>query len=528
LASRIIWMIVAMALSAASPAGAQRPGGILKATDFDSPASMSPLEEATVSVAIPVTAVFNNLVMFDQHQPQNSVDDIVPELAESWSWNAEGTVLTMKLHRGVKWHDGHPFTAADVKCTWDLLQGKGEQKLRVDPRKSWYRNLDEVTTKSDDEVTFNLKRKQPSFIVLLAAGWSVVYPCHVPPAQMRTHPIGTGPFRFVEFKQNEFIKLAKNTDYWKPGRPYLDGIEWSIIQNVSTRNMTFITGQVDMAWPYSIGFPVLNDVRAQAPTAICQATAINGARNVLINATVAPFDNKDLRRAIALTLDRKAFIDILGNGHGDVGAALLPPPEGVWGMPPELLKTLPGYGPDIAANRAEAKKIMEGLGYGPDKRLVTKISTRNLAAFKDPAVIVGDQLKTIYIDGDLDIVDTPNWYPKVARKDYTIGVAVSENGLDDPDQQFYENYVCGADRNYTGYCNPEVDALIDRQSAETDTAKRKQLVWEIERRLVQEGARPAIFHPRSNTCWYPQVKGLNVVVNSIYNGWRMEEVWLDK
>jgi peptide/nickel transport system substrate-binding protein len=425
LARRIVWMIVAVALSAASPTLAQKPGGILKATDFDSPASMSPLEEATVSVAIPVTAVFNNLVMFDQHQPQNSIDDIVPELAESWSWNAEGTVLTMKLHRGVKWHDGHPFTAADVKCTWDLLQGKGEQKLRVNPRKSWYRNLDEVTTKSDDEVTFNLKRKQPSFIVLLAAGWSVVYPCHVPPAQMRTHPIGTGPFRFVEFKQNEFIKLAKNTDYWKPGRPYLDGIEWSIIQNVSTRNMAFIAGQVDMAWPYSIGFPVLNDVRAQAPTAICQATAINGARNVLINATVAPFDNKDLRRAIALTLDRKAFIDILGNGHGDVGAALLPPPEGVWGMPPELLKTLPGYGPDIAANRAEAKKIMEGLGYGPDKRLVTKISTRNLAAFKDPAVIVGDQLKTIYIDGDLDIVDTPNWYPKVARKDYTIGVADS-------------------------------------------------------------------------------------------------------
>jgi peptide/nickel transport system substrate-binding protein len=200
----------------------------------------------------------------------------------------------------------------------------------------------------------------------------------------------------------------------------------------------------------------------------------------------------------------------------------------LWGMPPEMLATLPGYGSDIAANRAEARKIMEGLGYGPDKHLVTKISTRNLAAFKDPAVIVGDQLKTIYIDGDIDIVDTPNWYPKVARKDYTLGVAVSENGLDDPDQQFYENYVCGADRNYTGYCDPEVDTLIDKQSAETDVEKRRHLVWDIERRLVEDGARPAIFHPRSNTCWYPQVKGLNVVVNSIYNGWRMEDVWLDK
>jgi len=521
-------LIAALAAMTASHAQAQKPGGILKATDFDSPASMSPLEEATVSVAIPATSVFNNLVMFDQHQPQNSAADIVPDLAESWSWNADGTELTMKLHHGVKWHDGQAFTAADVKCTWDLLQGKGEQRLRVDPRKSWYRNLDEVTVNGDDEVTFHLHRRQPSFLVLLAAGWSVVYPCHVPPAQMRTHPIGTGPFKFVEFKQNEYIKVAKNPDYWKPGRPYLDGIEWSIIANPSTRNMAFIAGQVDMAWPYSIGFPVLNDVRAQAPGAECVSTAINGARNVLVNATVAPFDNKDLRRAVNLALDRRAFIDILGNGHGDLGAALLPPPEGVWGMPPELLATLPGYGPDIEKNRAEARKIMENLGYGPDKHLTTKISTRNLAAFKDPAVIVGDQLKTIYIDTDLDIVDTPSWYPKVARKDYTIGVAVSENSLDDPDQQFYENFVCGADRNYTGYCNPEVDAAIDRQSAESDVQTRKTLVWDIERRLVEEGARPAIFHPRSNTCWYPQVKGLNVVINSIYNGWRMEDVWLDR
>jgi len=193
-------LLLAAALSLASPALAQKPGGILKATDFDSPASMSPLEEATVSVAIPVTAVFNNLVMFDQHVPQNSASSIVPDLAQSWSWNPEGTALTMKLQQGVKWHDGQNFTAADVKCTWDLLQGKGEAKLRVNPRKSWYRNLDEVTTNGDGEVTFHLKRPQPSFIVLLAAGWSVVYPCHVPPAQMRTHPIGTGPFKFVEFK----------------------------------------------------------------------------------------------------------------------------------------------------------------------------------------------------------------------------------------------------------------------------------------------------------------------------------------
>ena len=118
----------------------------------------------------------------------NTIDTIVPDLAESWAWSEDGKELTFKLRHGVKWHDGKPFTAADVKCTWDLLQGKTQEKLRLNPRKAWYRNLDEVTTKGDDEVTFHLKRPQPYLLVLLASGVSPVYPCHVSPAQMRPAP----------------------------------------------------------------------------------------------------------------------------------------------------------------------------------------------------------------------------------------------------------------------------------------------------------------------------------------------------
>ena len=93
---------------------------------------------------------------------------------------------------------------------------------------------------------------------------------------------------------------------------------------------------------------------------------------------------------------------------------------------------------------------------------------------------------------------------------------------------FYENFVCGAVRNYTGYCNPEVDRLIGEQSAEADPDKRKALVWQIERRLAEDGARPVIFYPRGATCAQPYVKGLVTMVNSIYNGYRMEDVWLDR
>ena len=117
----------------------------------------------------------------------------MPDLATGWAWDEEGTELTLQLRQGVKWHDGEPFTAADVKCTWDLLLGKANDKLRVNPRKSWYHNLAEVTTNGDYEVIFRLQRPQPAFVMLLASGYSVIYPCHVAPVEMRQHPIGTGP-----------------------------------------------------------------------------------------------------------------------------------------------------------------------------------------------------------------------------------------------------------------------------------------------------------------------------------------------
>ena len=129
-----------LALSAANAAFAQKQGGILRLGHFDSPASMSMLEESTQAVNRPMSGVFNNLVMFDQQVPQNSLRSIVPDLATSWAWNEEGTELTFPLRHDVKWHDGKPFTAADVKCTIDLLMGKAKDKLRINPRKSWYVN----------------------------------------------------------------------------------------------------------------------------------------------------------------------------------------------------------------------------------------------------------------------------------------------------------------------------------------------------------------------------------------------------
>jgi len=249
-----------LAFSIGETAFAQKQGGTLRIYFFDSPASVSIHEETTAAGQGPVMGVFNNLVLYKQDVPQSGLQSIVPDLAADWSWDEDKTQLTFRLREGIKWHDGKSLTAKDVQCTWDVLSGKAAEKLRINPRKAWYRNLEEVTTNGDYEVTFHLKRPQPSFIALLASGFSPVHPCLVLPREMRAHPIGTGPFKFIEFEPNEAIRVTRNPDYWKKGRPYLDGIEYLISKNMSTGVLAFAAGKVDLTSPYFLQVPVLKDV----------------------------------------------------------------------------------------------------------------------------------------------------------------------------------------------------------------------------------------------------------------------------
>jgi peptide/nickel transport system substrate-binding protein len=511
-----------------SLAGEPKPGGIFRIYHRDSPGNASIHEGATYSLNVPFMPIYSNLVIFNQHVAQNSVDTIQPELAESWAWSGDNKTLTFKLRHDVKWHDGKPFTAADVKCTFDMLMGKSTQKFRQNPRKSWYDQVEDVSTNGDYEASFNLKRPEPALLPLLASGYTPIYPCHVSPGDMRTKPVGTGPFKFVEFKANESIKLVKNPDYFKKGLPYLDGIEFTIIPNRSTAILGFVSGKFDMTFPTEVTIPLLKDVKSQAPNAVCVVEPNNVSTNIIVNSSSPPFDNLDIRRALALALDRKAFIEILFEGQADIGGTMEPAPAGLWAMPREMMESIPGYGPDINANREEARKLMQRAGYGPDKHLAIKISTRNIPVYRDPAIILIDQIKSIYIDGELDVVDTAQWFPKVARKDFSLGLNLTGNAVDDPDQSFYENYSCGSERNYTNYCNKEIEKLFDQQSAETDVDKRKKLVWEIDKKLQEDVARPIIFHARTGTCWQPYVKNVTIMSNSSYNGYRYEDLWLDK
>ena len=155
---------------------------------------------------------YSNLVLFDPLKPLESVDTVIPELAERWSWQDNFRNLVFFLRKNVKWHDGRPFTSADVKYTFDVVREAPDApaKLRTSPRKDWYANVEAIEAPEPHTVVFRLKRPQPSLLLMFASGYSPVYPAHVPLAELRQRCVGTGPFRQKEYLRGQLIELERN------------------------------------------------------------------------------------------------------------------------------------------------------------------------------------------------------------------------------------------------------------------------------------------------------------------------------
>ncbi len=305
---------------------AQKSGGTLRTYNSSNPPSASILEEATVATAFAFSGVFNNLMIYDQSAPLNSAEVIQPELATKWAWDSTRTRFTVELRQGVTWHDGKPFTSKDVKCTWDRLLGKDKDAFRKNPRKLWWDNVKDVALDGDYKATFVLEKPQVSLVAMLASNLTPIYPCHVSNRDMRTKPVGTGPFKFVAFEANSIIRLARNPDYWKPGKPYLDGIEIRIVGNRATRLLAFNAKEFDMTFVADVTAPLMKDVISRSPDASCTLVPTGVSANLLVNRDKEPFNNPKLRDAMSLALDRDAMITIVQGGKASKGGAMLAPP----------------------------------------------------------------------------------------------------------------------------------------------------------------------------------------------------------
>lgn len=515
------------AASAALPEG--RSGGVLRLANREDLVSGFALHESvTVSDTWVAMPCYNNLVVFDQKRRVERLETIVGELAERWSWQETYRRLVFFLRRDVRWHDGQPFTAKDVKFTFDLVrEGKDAPgKLRANPRKEWYANIEAIETPESHVVVFQLRRPQPSLLAMLASGFSPVLPAHVPPGEHRSRCLGTGPFKFKEWRRGQFIELVRNPDYFVKGRPYLDGLRYVVISERGTRTAALQSREVDVAFPGDTTVAIAEQLRAAVPSMVFSETTTNVNENLLINTKRPPFDNPNVRRALSLAIPRQEYVKAVGQGSALVGAGMLPAPWGVWGLPEKDVLQLPGYG-GAAADRARARQLLADAGFGPGRSLKVEVVTRSLANYMDLASYVVGELRRVGMDANLKQVESAQFYGIMNRRDYQVTANLTGVGVDDPDVNFLENYACGSSRNYTDYCDAGVAKLIEEQSQEVNPRKRQALVWQIQKKLETDAARPILGWRTDRFARWPQVKGL--FTHSVtYNCCRQEDTWLDR
>jgi peptide/nickel transport system substrate-binding protein len=506
-----------------------KPGGVLRAVlREDLPQGFAIHEAATNSVTWPAMPCYSNLVIYDQTKRLGRMDTIVGELAEKWSWQDNYRNLVLFLRRDVKWHDGQPFTSKDVKFTFDVVREASDApaKLRINPRKEWYANVDAIEAPDPYTVVFRLKRPQPSLVAMLASGYSPVIPAHVPLAEHRARCVGTGPFKFKERKRGQSVELVRNPDYFVKGRPYLDAVRYTVIVERGTRVAALQANQIDLAYPGETTLSIAEQLQKAVPTMVLTETASNVSENLLLNTKKPPFDDVKVRRALSFAIDRRTYTQTVHRGAAVIGASLAPKPWGVWGLLDKDLGQLPGYG-GAAPGRAQARKLLAEAGFGPSNPLKVELVTRAIAIYLDFAGFVVSDLKQVGVEATLKQIDTAQWHPMVTRREFQIGANLTGLGVDDPDANFYENYACGSPRNYGDYCNEEVGRLIDQQSQEIDAQKRLTLVWQIQKKLEEDAARPTMGWRTDRFAHYPYVK--NLILNQVtYNCCRLQEVWLDK
>ena len=387
-----LFLILAITLAAA-PAAAQvsgppvregKAGGVLRPVlREDLPQGFAIHESATNSVTWPAMPCYSNLVMYDQTKRLGRMDTIVPELAEKWSWQDNYRNLVFFLRRDVKWHDGQPFTSKDVKFTFDVVREAAEApaRLRINPRKEWYANVDAIEAPDPYTVVFRLKRPQPSLVAMLASGYSPVLPAHVPLAEHRSRCIGTGPFKFKEWKRGQSVELVRNPDYFVKGRPYLDGVRYTVIVERGTRVAALQAGQIDVAYPGETTLSIAEQLKKAVPGMVFTETASNVSENLLLNTRKPPFDNLKVRRALSFAIDRRTYTQTVHRGAAVIGASLAPKPWGVWGLLDRDLSQLPGYG-GAAAGRAQAKALLAEAGFanGFDIEFVTYVQPTSWSA----------------------------------------------------------------------------------------------------------------------------------------------------
>ena len=502
-----------------------RSGGELLFVVPSEPPSYDAHAEETFGVIHPMAPHYSTLLKVDPFDKTGTKP--VGDLAESWTISKEGLAYTFKLRHGVKFHDGSEMTSKDVKASYDriIFPPAGVKSLRKDA----YRSVEVVEAPDAYTVRFRLKYPESSFLLNLASPWNWIYKGDILAKDQNWYAknvMGTGPFTFVEHVKGSHWVGKKNPNYWDKGKPYLDGYR-AMFMSSSAAQVATIRGE--RAHIQFRGFsPAERDQLTQAigNKITVQESPWDCLNFVSMHHEKKPFDDKRVRRALSLALDRYEASQKLSKITivRDVSGVQVPGTP--YATPPAELEKLAGYGRDINAARAEAKRLLREAGV-PDGFSFT-FKNRGIPHPYEPIGIwLVDQWRQIGLNVKMEMIEASAYHPMLKRGDFEVAMDFQCGFIVEPDLDL-PRFISVSDANYGKHKDKMLDELYEKQARAVDVEERKKYIRAFEKRLLDEEA-----HVAWTLQWHriiphnSKVKGWTVTPSHYLNN-QLDTVWLSE
>ncbi|HVL55544.1 MAG TPA: ABC transporter substrate-binding protein [Burkholderiaceae bacterium] len=508
---------------AAAQTAAQTPvrGGVLQSVLWPEPGGIVPGLHLQSPALLPGTKIFESLLTYDFNlQPQ-------PSLAESWQISPDGLKYTFKLRRDVKWHDGKPFTADDVVFTFS------EFIVEIHPRSRAVFQRTKVNKIDDHTVEFTLTEPFAPLIRSFDTIGGPVLPAHIykgtdyrkNPAN--ANPIGTGPFKFREWRRGEYIHLVRNDDYWRKGMPYLDAIYYRFIPDAASRALAIESQQFHIATQNDLE---LIDVARLSKLPYIDVTHRGWEWGspiawIQLNLRKEPFNDRRFRQALMHAIDREQFRDTVFHGFAKVATG-------------PIHSSSPYYEPNVkryefSPAKAEALLDEMGLKRGPNgvRMQMKMLGLPYGEVWNRAAESTRQALRRIGIDVVLESTDAAGFVQRLGNWDYDVLMTFLTT-LSDPALGVSRTFLTENQRkgipftNESGYSNPKVDALFKEAASTVDESRRKQLYSEVQKLLVEDAALIWLVELQWPTATNKRVH--NAVINGLGPNSSFAEVWLAK
>ncbi len=448
-----------------------------------------------------------------------------PGLAKSWEASADGLTYTFHLQDNVKWHDGQPFTADDVVFTLSDMLPKTHARARVILNKF----VDSVQATDPKTVVIKLKSPFPAFMLMFEPGFAPMMPKHIyagtdymtNPANQK--PIGTGPFVFKEWKRGEYIKLVRNPDYWKPGKPYLDELVFNVIPDSASRAVAFERGSVDVLRGGDVDNVDIKRLRALPKVEYTTAgwEMFSPQAYLIFNMRKPPFDNLKVRQAVMAAINRNMVVNNIFFGLGKVSTSPFVTTEMFYD------KNMPALPFDMKKARALIKES----GIKPEDYTIRQLSFPYGSTWDRLGEYTKQALEQLGFKVNVESTDAGGWASRTGNWDFDMTTTFTYQ-YGDPAlgvQRLYvsSNIVKGSPfANVQGYSNPETDKQWEAAASEVDPAKRQEIYTKLQTTLVNEIANGFLVDMEFPTLYRGNVK--NLVKTAIGLNETFDDVYIEK